>query len=198
MFFSEFLKHENIEPLQSIGISKNSEDVFSSGEKQPENPEITVSFKEKEHLDMGISETFRDMKISYKEGVWSSRENEEEYNSQKVISPHLVENIKYQIPATIEYLQDGQRYEEPDDSLYLRKDEYLESVGHSKDSKTSVEEEDSNDSEHNVHDGEEGFAYSETSQFSDEEQSYEDSETDMSLEEEEEKRMEGMAILYDS
>uniref|UniRef100_A0ABI7Z249 CARD domain-containing protein n=1 Tax=Felis catus TaxID=9685 RepID=A0ABI7Z249_FELCA len=189
---NEFLKHKNIEPLQAIGISKNSEDVFSSGEKQPENPEITVSFKEKEHLDVGISECFRDTKTTYKGAAWSSRENEEEYNTPKGILPHLVENIKYEIPATIEYLQDGQRYEEPDDSLYLGKEEYFESVGHSEDGETSVEEEDYNDSEHGVYDGEEGAAYSETTQFSDEEQSYEDSETGMSFAAEEEKKMEGV------
>uniref|UniRef100_A0A8C9K5I6 Caspase recruitment domain family member 6 n=1 Tax=Panthera tigris altaica TaxID=74533 RepID=A0A8C9K5I6_PANTA len=187
---NEFLKHENIEPLQAIGISKNSEDVFSSREKQPENPEITVSFKEKEHLDMGISECFRDTKTTSKEAAWSSRENEKEYNTPKGILPHLVENVKYEIPATIEYLQDGQRYEEPDDSLYLGKEEYFESVGHSEDGETSVEEEDYNDSEHGIYDGEEGAAYSETTQFSDEEQSYEDSETGMSFAAEEEKRME--------
>uniref|UniRef100_A0A673T7Q8 Caspase recruitment domain family member 6 n=1 Tax=Suricata suricatta TaxID=37032 RepID=A0A673T7Q8_SURSU len=188
----EFLEHEDIEPLQSIGISKNSEDIFSSGEKKAENPEITVFFKEKEHLDMGISESLRDTKTSYKEAVGSSRENEEEYNTGKVISPHLVENVKYKIPATIKYIQDGQRYEEPDDSLYLGKEEYLEFVGHSEDVKISVEEEDSSDLEHSVYDGKEGPAYPETSQFSDEEQNYEDSETGMSLEEdkEEEERME--------
>lgn len=147
---------------------------------------------------MGISECFRDTKTTYKGAAWSSRENEEEYNTPKGILPHLVENIKYEIPATIEYLQDGQRYEEPDDSLYLGKEEYFESVGHSEDGETSVEEEDYNDSEHGVYDGEEGAAYSETTQFSDEEQSYEDSETGMSFAAEEEKKMEGMAILCGS
>ncbi|XP_034855058.1 caspase recruitment domain-containing protein 6-like isoform X1 [Mirounga leonina] len=190
----EFLKHENIGPPQPIRVSKNSEDVFSSGEKQPENPEITVSFTEKEHLDMGTSESFGDKKTSHKETAWTPRENEEEYNTPKVILPPSFENTEYEIPATIAYLQDGQRYEEPDDSLYLGKEEYLESLGYSEDAEPAVEEENYNDSEHSVYDGEEGSAFSETTHFSDEEQSYEDSETGMSLEEE--KRIEERKNMF--
>ncbi|XP_025292083.1 caspase recruitment domain-containing protein 6 isoform X1 [Canis lupus familiaris] len=216
----EFLKHENIECTQSISASKNSENTFSSREKQPESPEITVSFTEKEHHDMGTSESFRDKKTSHKGTAWASRENEKEDNTPKVTSPEY-ENTEYEIPATIAYLQDGQnteyeisskpeyeipttiaylqdgqRYEEPDDSLYLGKEEYLESAEYFEDAEPTVEEEDYNDSEHSVYDGEEDTAYSETAHFSDEEQSYEDSETGMLLEEEgeeaeeEEKRIE--------
>lgn len=201
LFFSEFLKHENIELPQPVGVGKNSEDRFSSGEKQPESPEITVSFPEKEHLDIRTSESFGDKKTSHKETAWTSRENEKEYNTPKVILPHSVENTEDEIPETIVYLQDGQRYEEPDDSLYLGKEEYLESLGYSEDADPAVEEEDYNDSEHSVYDGEEGSADSESKHFSDEEQSYEDSETGMSLEEEEdkeEKRIEGMGMICDS
>uniref|UniRef100_A0A452TNY5 Caspase recruitment domain family member 6 n=1 Tax=Ursus maritimus TaxID=29073 RepID=A0A452TNY5_URSMA len=183
----EFLKHENIELPQPVGVGKNSEDRFSSGEKQPESPEITVSFPEKEHLDIRTSESFGDKKTSHKETAWTSRENEKEYNTPKVILPHSVENTEDEIPETIVYVQDGQRYEEPDDSLYLGKEEYLESLGYSEDADPAVEEEDYNDSEHSVYDGEEGSADSESKHFSDEEQSYEDSETGMSLEEEEDK-----------
>ncbi|XP_032193405.1 caspase recruitment domain-containing protein 6 [Mustela erminea] len=186
----ELLKHENIQPPQPIGVNKNSEDFFSSGEKQPENPEITVFFTEKEHLDMGISESFGEKKTSHKETAWTSSEDEKEYNMPEVISPHSVENPEYEIPATVVYLQDGQRYEKPDDSLYLGREEYLESVGYSEDAEPAVEEEDYNDSEHRVYDGEEGWTYSETLHFSEEEQSYEDSETGMSLEEEEEEEEE--------
>ncbi|XP_022349421.1 caspase recruitment domain-containing protein 6 [Enhydra lutris kenyoni] len=182
----EFLKHENIQPLQPIGVNKNSEDFFSSGEKQPENPEITVSFTENEHLDMGISESFGEKKSSHKETAWTSSEDDKEYNTPKVLSPHSVENPEYEIPATIVYLQDGQRYEKPDDSLYLGREGYLESLGYSEDAEPAVEEEDYNDSEHSVYDGEEGWTYSETLHFSEEEQSYEDSETGISLEEDEE------------
>ncbi|XP_027462624.1 caspase recruitment domain-containing protein 6 isoform X1 [Zalophus californianus] len=190
----EFLKHENIGPPQPIRVSKNSEDVFSSGEKQPENPEITVSFTEKEHLVMGTSESFRDKKTSHKETAWTPRENEKEYNTPKFILPPSVENTEYEIPATIVYLQDGQRYKEPDDSFHLGKEEYLESLGYSEDAEPALEEENYNDSEHSVYDGEEGSAFSETMHFSDEEQSYEDSETGMSSEEE--KRIEERKNMF--
>lgn len=211
--FPELLKNENIQPPQPIGVNKNSEDFFSSGEKQPENPEITISFTEKEHMVMGISESFGEKKTSHKETAWTSSEDEKEYNMPEVISPHSVENSEYEIPATIVYLQDGQRYEKPDDSLYLGREGYLESLGYSEDAEPAVEEEDYNDSEHSVYDGEEGWTYSETLHFSEEEQSYEDSETGMLLEEEEkekeeeeedekeeeeEKRIEGMGMICDS
>lgn len=188
----EFLKHENIETPQSTGVSKNSEGLFFPGEKQPEDSEITVFFRGKEHLDLGTSETVVDEKTSYRETAWSSQENEKEYNTSKVTSPHSVETIDYEVPETIDYLQDGQRYEEPDDSIYLGEEEYLESIVHFEEAETTVEEEDYNDSEHLVCDEEEDSEYAETTVFSDEEPSYEDSETGMSLEEEaeEEKSME--------
>lgn len=196
-FFSEFLKHENIEPPQSMWVSKNLEDVFSPGEKQPENSEVTVAFKEKEPLDSGASETCMDKKTSYREMALSSRETRKDYNTPNVTSPHLVENIDCEVPATTDYLQDRQRSEEPDDSLYLGQEEYLELVLCSEDEETTVEEEDYNDPEHLVYDGEEDSECSETMEFYDEEESYEDSETGMSLEEEEEKSMEGMEMIHD-
>lgn len=200
LFFSECLKHENIEPPQSMGVSKNPEGLFSPGEKQPEDSEITVSFKDTEHLDLGTSNTFMDEKTSYRDTAWSSRENEKyECNTSKVTSSHLVETIDYDVPEIIDYLQDGQTYEEPDNSLYLGEEEYLELVVDSEDAETTVEEEDYNDPTHLVYDGEEGSEYAETTAFSDEEPSYEDSETGLSLEDEEaeEKSTEGMGILCD-
>lgn len=192
LFFSEFL-HENIEPPQSMGVSKNPEGLFSSGEKQPEDSEITVSFKDTEHLDLGTSNTFVDGKTSYRDTAWSSRENEKyECNTS-------VETIDYDVPEIIDYLQDGQTYEGPDNSLYLGEEEYLELDVDAEDAEITVEEEDYNDPEHLVYDGEEGSEYADTTAFSDEEPSYEDSETGLSLEEEEaeEKSTEGMGMLCD-
>ncbi|XP_004422827.1 PREDICTED: caspase recruitment domain-containing protein 6 [Ceratotherium simum simum] len=184
----EYLQH-NTEPPQSMKVIKNS-DVSFLGEKQPENPEIIVPVREKEHWDLETSESFSDNKTSYRETAWSSRENGKEYNTPKVTLPYSVENDEYEFPATIECLQDGQRYEEPDDSLYLGEEEYLESVGYPEDAEITVEEEDYDDPEYTVYGGEEDSACSETTEFSDEEQGYEDSETGMSLEKEEEKSME--------
>eukprot|EP00069_Balaena_mysticetus_P009068 bmy_06107T0 len=150
-----------------------------------------MSFKEKEHLDLETSESFTDKEAGYRETAWSSRENEKEYNTPKFTSLQLVENVEYEFPATIEYLQDEQRYEEPDDSLHLGKEEYLESVGYSEDADTPVEEDAYDEPECIIYDSKEDYLYSETMEFSDEEQNYEDSETGMSLEEEEEKNMEG-------
>lgn len=182
----EFLQHENIEPPESMGVSKNPESLFFPGEKQPEDSEITGSFKDTEHLDLGTSNMFVDEKTSYRDTAWSSRENEKyECNTSRVTSPLSVETIDYDVPEIIDYLQDGQTYEEPDNSLYLGEEEYLELVVDSEDAETTVEEEDYNDPEHLVYDGEEGSEFAETTAFSDEEPSYEDSETGLSLEEEE-------------
>ncbi|XP_012505303.1 PREDICTED: caspase recruitment domain-containing protein 6 [Propithecus coquereli] len=182
----EILKHKNILPPQSLGVSQNSEDAFSFGNKQPENPEITMSFKEKEHLDLETFELFKDKKTSCGETALSSMGNEKGYHTPTVILPHSVENVEYEVPATITYLRDGQRYEEPDDSLYLGEEDYLEFLAYSEDGATTVEEEDYEDPEHIVYESEEDSEDSETAGFFSEEQSYEDPETNISLEEEEE------------
>ncbi|KAM9693908.1 caspase recruitment domain-containing protein 6 [Trichechus inunguis] len=187
----DFLKHETTEPSPSTGVSKNSEDAFFSGKKQPENPEITASFKKKGQLDLQTSDSFGDKKISNRETALSSKEkNEKEYNTPKDTFSHSVEDVEYEVPSTITYLRDGERYEEPDDSLYLGKKEYLESVGYFEDAETTVEEKNYDDPEHIVYYGEEDSEYSEYMEFSDDEQSYEESETGMLSEEEEEKSME--------
>ncbi|XP_049718872.1 caspase recruitment domain-containing protein 6 [Elephas maximus indicus] len=186
----EFLKHETIEPSQSTGVSKNSEDTFFSGEKQPENPEITAFFKEKGQLDLETSEPFGDKKIRDRETALSSKEeNEKVCSTPKDTFSHSVEDVEYEIPSTIAYLRDAQRDEEPDDSLYLGKEEYLGSVGYFEDAESTVEEEDY-DPEQVVYYGEEDSENSEPTEFSDDEQSYEESETGMLLEEEEKKSME--------
>ncbi|XP_045421638.1 caspase recruitment domain-containing protein 6 [Lemur catta] len=184
----EILKHETILPPLSTGVSQNSEDAFSFGNKQPENPEITVSFKEKEHLDLETFELLKDKKTSYRETALSSMGNEKGYDTPTVTLAYSVEKVEYEVPATITYLRDGQRYEEPDDSLYLGEEDYLESVAYSEDAETTVEEEDYDGPKHIVYENEEDSEYSETTGFSGEEQSYEDPETGILLEEEEEEK----------
>lgn len=180
-----------------MGVSKKLEDAFSSGEKQPETPESTVSCgKGKGHLDLDTPEAFSD-KTSYRETVLFSRENERESNTPKVTLLHSVDAAKYEVPAPTEYLRDGQRYAEPDDSLYLGKEECLEPVGYSEHAETILGEEDYNDPEDIVYDGEEDFVNSQTTDFSEKKESCEDEETGMSLEEEEEKGMEGMDMRCD-
>lgn len=145
-------------------------------------------------MDLETSESFTDKKTSYQETAWSSKENEKEDNTSKFTSPQSVEIVEYEFPATIEYLQDGQRYEDPDDSLYLEQEDYLESVGYSEEANITLEEEAYSDPG-GLYDDREDSVYLETTEFSDEEQHYEDPETGMSLEEEEEKSMEGMGIV---
>nr|XP_020770571.1 caspase recruitment domain-containing protein 6 isoform X1 [Odocoileus virginianus texanus]XP_020770572.1 caspase recruitment domain-containing protein 6 isoform X1 [Odocoileus virginianus texanus]XP_020770573.1 caspase recruitment domain-containing protein 6 isoform X1 [Odocoileus virginianus texanus] len=191
----EVLKHEYREPPPPIGASK--EDVFLPGEKQPDNPEITTSFKEKECLDLETSESSTGKETGYQETAWSSKENEKEDNTSKLTSPQSVEITEYEFPATIEYLQDGKGYEEPDDSLYLGQEDYLESVGYSEDANIILEEEAYSDPEGSIYDGREDSVYLGTTEFSDEEQNYEDPETGMSLEEEEKSMEERKNVFKD-
>ncbi|XP_066234623.1 caspase recruitment domain-containing protein 6 [Saccopteryx leptura] len=185
----EFLNLEKIEPSQSVGVSKNLEDLLSPGERKPEKSEITVSLKEQEHLDLETSEMFMDKKTGYREMAWSSSENEKEYSSPTVALPQSLENVDYEVSANIDYLQDGERYDEVDDSLYVGGEDYLEAVIYYEDVVGPVEEEEDTDPEHLDCD-EEDPAYSETTEFSGEEQGDEDLETGMSLEEEEDRSME--------
>lgn len=195
-FFPEFLKHENVEPCQYMSVRKNSKDVFFPLKKNPENLEIIVPFNEKEYVNSEMSEYSTDNKTHYRETAWFSRENEKEYNSAEITLPHSVANIEYKVPAFIEYLQDGQRYEEPDDSLYLGKEEYLKSLGYSEDLETIIERENYNDPENIIYEEQEDSAYSENYGSSDEGQNYKESEN-KSLEEEEkeEKTTEGIEIM---
>ncbi|XP_054439942.1 caspase recruitment domain-containing protein 6 isoform X2 [Pteronotus mesoamericanus] len=142
---------------------------------------------EKEHLDLETSEKFMDKKTSYGETAWSSRACAKDHTPTLPL-PHSGENIEYKVSEAI-YLQDGHRYDQIDDSLYLGDEDYLESVTYSEDVER-VEEEDPSDPEYLVYDGEGEPAYSETTEFSGEEQSYEESETGVSLEEEEEQSVE--------
>ncbi|XP_055967995.1 caspase recruitment domain-containing protein 6 [Sorex fumeus] len=178
----EFLKYENSESNQCLKVPIK---------KNPENPEITVPFSEKEYVDLETSEYFMDNKTSNMETAWLSKE----YNSAKITLPHSVENIKYKVPAFIEYLQDGQRYEEPDDSLYLGKEEYLKSLGYSEDLETTVEEENYNNSESIISEEQDDSAYSETSGSSDEGQN--EKSENKSLEEEEKSTEERKKVFQD-
>ncbi|XP_059550851.1 caspase recruitment domain-containing protein 6 isoform X1 [Myotis daubentonii] len=181
----ESLKHEH-----TGGVSKNSEDPFSPGKKQPESPEITVSFKEKEHGDVETSEMFRDKESSDGEMAWSSRESEKAYDPPTTTMLHSAENVESEVSGTPDYSQDQQRYDEPNDFLYLGEEEYLEPAVFSEDAESTVEGEDHDDPEYLVYGGEEDPVYSETAEFSGDEESYGDSEPGMLLEEEEEESME--------
>ncbi|XP_006774613.1 PREDICTED: caspase recruitment domain-containing protein 6 isoform X2 [Myotis davidii] len=172
------------------GVSKNSEDPFFPGKKQPESSEITVSFKEKEHVDVETSEMFRDKESGDGEMAWSSRENEKAYDPPTTTVPHSVENVESEISGTPDYSQDQQRYDEPDDALYSGEEEYLESAVFSEDAESTMEGDDHDGPEYLVYGGEEDPVYSETAEFSGDQESYGDSEPGMPLEEEEEESME--------
>ncbi|KAM6224367.1 caspase recruitment domain-containing protein 6 [Rhynchocyon petersi] len=179
----DLLKHETIEQSQSTGRSKISEDDFSSCNKQSENAEIMPSFEEKGQLDLRTSEFLGDKNISDRETASSSKGKG--HDTPTHTFSYAVEDGECEVPFTIAYLRDGQRYEEPDDSLYLGKEEYLELIGYVEDAETTLEK-DHDDPEHVVQGGEEDPVYAEVTEFSDDAQSYEESETGVLLEEEEE------------
>ncbi|CAO2592448.1 Caspase recruitment domain-containing protein 6 [Lemmus lemmus] len=112
------------------------------------------------------------------------------------MAPYSVGRAEYDIPTSITYLNDGQRYEEPDDSLYLGEGEYQESVGYPEDIETVVEEGASDDLQCFVYDGEEEEECEETMGDSDEEGSCEVSESGISLEEEEENTEERKRVFH--
>ncbi|XP_028381757.2 caspase recruitment domain-containing protein 6 [Phyllostomus discolor] len=189
----EFLKHENIEPPQSMGTSENSEEPLSPGEKQPGNSEPAVPFSEEEHLGLEPSETFLDKKTSYGETGGPSRAGAEDSHTPAAPLPRSLEDVECEVSEAVYYLQDGQRYDEIDDSLYLGEEDCLESGMCSGDAESAVEEEDPSGPEYLVYNGEEEPAYSDTTEFSGEEQSRGESDTGLPLEEEEaaeEERME--------
>ncbi|XP_036994419.2 caspase recruitment domain-containing protein 6 [Artibeus jamaicensis] len=186
----EFSQHENTEPLESMGMSKSSEEPLSRGEKQPENSEPTVPCTDKEHLDLETSETFLDKKTSYGGTAWPWRAGDKDGHIPAVPLPRSGEEVHYEVSEAVYHLQDGQRYDEIDDSLYLGEEDYLESVMCSEDADSAVEKEDPSDPEHLVYAGEQEPVYLETTEFSLEEQSGGGSEMGLSLEEEKEERME--------
>ncbi|XP_045703906.1 caspase recruitment domain-containing protein 6 [Phyllostomus hastatus] len=184
----ECLKHEDIEPLQSMGTSETSEEPLSPGEKQPGDSEPAVPFAEKERLGLEPSETetFEDKKTSYGETAGPSGAGAEEGHTPAAPLPRSVEDVEYEVSEAVNYLQDGQRYDEIDDSLYLGEEDCLESGMCSGDAASAVEEEDPSAPEYLVYDGEEDSAYSDTTELSGEEQSPGESDTGLPLEQEEE------------
>ncbi|KAH0520566.1 Caspase recruitment domain-containing protein 6 [Microtus ochrogaster] len=181
----------------AVGVSRGSADTFSLGRRTLENGEIAVLSEEKEcvHWESNHGET-----------TGSSRENQEGCGTPQIMASHSVGRAEYDIPTSITYLNDEQRYEEPDDSLYLAEGEYQESVGYPEDIETLVEEGASDDLQCFVYDGEEeeehedeetmGFSDEETMCFSDEEGSYEAPESCISLEEEEENTEERKRVFH--
>lgn len=180
-----------------MGMSKNWEEPFSPGQRQPEDPEPTLPFAEKERLDLEPSETFTDRKSSDGGPAWPPRAGAEDDHTPAAPLPRSGEEVESEVSEAVYYLQDGQRYDEVDDSLYLGEEVCLESGMYPGDAESAVEEEDPRGPEDLVYDGEEEPAYSETTEFSGEEPSQGGSETGLPLEEEEEERMEGMGLTGD-
>lgn len=170
-----------------MGVSSGSADPFFLGRRTLENGEIAVLSEEKEcvYCESNDGET-----------AGSSRENQEGHGTPQIMAPHSVGRAEYDIPTSITFLNDEQRYEEPDDSLYLGEGEYQESVGYPENIETLVEEGASDGLQCFVYDGEEEEEHEdeETMGFSDEEGSCEAPESGISLEEEEE-NTEGMATV---
>ncbi|XP_006889644.1 PREDICTED: caspase recruitment domain-containing protein 6 [Elephantulus edwardii] len=183
----EFLKRETIEPSRSLEADKISEKNFHSVKKQPENVDITSS-KEKGQLDLETSESLVDRSISGRGRTLSSGEKGSDL--PECTFTYSGEDVEYGVSSAIAYLRDGQRYMEPDDSLYLGEEEYLRLVGYLEHRETGMEEEDCGEPEHIIYDGEDSPEYSEATDFSDDGQSCEESDTGMPLEEEEEESME--------
>ncbi|XP_055457046.1 caspase recruitment domain-containing protein 6 [Psammomys obesus] len=172
---------QGTEAARPAGVSLDSEYAAEKAE--------TAATSEEE----ATPEFFTYEESNSKEPAVYSGEKEEGRGSPQVTEPHSVERAEYEVPASITYLHDGQRYEEPDDSLYLGEGEYQESVGYPEDVETTVEEGAFDGLQCYVCDDEEECEYEETTGFSDEE-SCEASETGVSLEEEE-KSTEGMETV---
>ncbi|XP_027257171.1 caspase recruitment domain-containing protein 6 [Cricetulus griseus] len=183
------LKHEvpqqATEAAWSLVGREDAADPYSFRRKTSENEEIAELSEEKECVDWETSESFMYEESSHdRETAGSSRE-----------SKHSLGRVEYEVPTSITYLNDGQRYEEPDDSLYLGEGEYEESVGYPEDVETIVEEGDFDDLECFVYDGEEEREYEETMGLSHEE-SCEASESGISLEEEERRTEERKRVFH--
>ncbi|ELV11404.1 Caspase recruitment domain-containing protein 6 [Tupaia chinensis] len=179
-----------------------------------------MSFKEKDHLGLETSEFFWDEETTSKETAFCSRENEKEDGTPSVALPCLAKGDEHEVPEIITYSRIGQGYEPDDflylgEEEYLESAGYPEDtqgtveedyddpenrVYYGKEDRVYYGEEDREyygeedreyyGEEDRVYYGKEDAEYSETNEFSDEEQSYEDSETSISLEGEEEKSME--------
>ncbi|XP_004583836.2 caspase recruitment domain-containing protein 6 [Ochotona princeps] len=186
----ECLTHGDNATCQPLWVSQNPED-------EPGNPETTCSFEEKKLLDLETSGLFRNQKTACKEPVLRSRENKKEHSTVKVSLPNSVEKVVHQVPAMITYLRDGERYEEPDDSLYLGEEDYQEIAGMPADAEATVTESSVDDPGHMVHDSEGHSEEFDAAEFSGGEHSCEDSETSICLEEEEKSLEERKRVFKD-
>ncbi|EDL03385.1 mCG114323, isoform CRA_a [Mus musculus] len=180
-------KHEvpRQEAEETVGVNRNSEDPLSLGTIIPEIAELS---EEKECLDLRALKFFTYKESGHRELAVSSRENQEGHGTPQVTAPHSVKRVEYEVPASITFLSNGQRYEEPDDSLYLEEGEHQEYLGFPEDVETVLEEEAGKDPQCFVYDNEEEWENEETMGFSSEASSC--SEINFSLEEEEEKSAE--------
>lgn len=162
-----------------VEVSRGLEDPFSLGTITPEIAELS---EEKECLSLGAPEFFTCKESSHREQEVPSWENQEGRGAQQVTAPRSVKGVEYEVPASISLLSDGQRYEEPDDSLYLEEGEDEESLGYPED---VLEEGAGDDPQCFVYDSEEECEYEENMGSSGEDSSCDDaSETCVPLEEE--------------
>lgn len=168
-------------PRQGTGevveVSRGLEDPFSLGTITPEIAELS---EEKECPGLGAPEFFTCKESSHREPEVPSWENQEGRGAQQVTAPRSVKGVEYEVPASISLLSDGQRYEEPDDSLYLEEGEGEESLGYPED---VLEEGAGDDPQCFVYDSEEECEYEENMGSSGEDSSCDDtSETCVPLE----------------
>ncbi|GAB1299217.1 Caspase recruitment domain family, member 6 [Apodemus speciosus] len=163
---------------ETVGVIGDSEDPFSPGTKTPETAELS---------DPGAPEFFTDMESSHRVPAVSSREDEEGCATPRVAAPQSVRRAEHEVPANIALLSDGQRYEEPDDSLYLEEREHHQYLGYSEYIETILEEGGGHDLQCFVYDNEEECENEGNMGFSSEDSScYHDaSETAVSVAEEE-------------
>lgn len=166
---------------------RDSEDPFSLGTKTPEIAELS---------DPGAPEFFTDLESSPRVPAVSSREDEEGCATPRVAAPQSVRRAEYEVPASIAFLSDGQRYEQPDDSLYLGEGEHHEYLEYSEYIETVLEEGGGYDPQCFVCDSEEEYG-NEAMGFSSEDSScYHDASENYVSVEEEENSAEGMETVY--
>ncbi|XP_031216051.1 caspase recruitment domain-containing protein 6 [Mastomys coucha] len=178
---------------ETVGVSRDSEDPFSLGTTTAENAEIAELSKEKERLNLGAPEFFTYKENSHREPALSPWEKDEGHGTPQVTALHSVERAEYEVPASITFLSHGQRYEEPDDSLYLEEGEHQQYLGFPEDVETVLEEGADDDPQGFIYDNEEECENEEFMAFSSEESSC--LETDFSLEEEEKKAEERKRVF---
>ncbi|XP_028623434.1 caspase recruitment domain-containing protein 6 isoform X1 [Grammomys surdaster] len=171
---------------ETVGVSRDSEDPFCLGTITPENAEIAELSEEKESLGLRAPEFFTHKESDHGEPAVSSWETKEGCGTPQVTTSRSVKRVEYEVPSSITFLRDGQRYEEPDDSLYLEEGEHQEYLGYPED-ETVLEEGAGDDPQCFVYDNEEEYEENEeTMGFPDEDSNCDHaSETSVSLEEEE-------------